>query len=84
MFIIILIYKLKYTDLIYPNTLVVDDICDSGETLKKVPGVYTATLHYKKSAIVKPTLYAKLIETEDNWVIYPWERYDSAPVRDNT
>ena len=75
---------LKYTNLIYPNTLVVDDICDSGETLKKAPGVYTATLHYKKSAIVKPTLYAKLIETEDNWVIYPWERYDSAPVRDNT
>ena len=28
---------LKYTDLIYPNTLVVDDICDSGETLKNAP-----------------------------------------------
>ena len=70
--------------LIYPNTLVIDDICDSGETLKNAPGVYTATLHYKKSAIVKPTLYAELIEIEDNWVVYPWERYDSAPVRDNT
>ena len=66
------------------RVLIVDDICDSGETLKNAPGVYTATLHYKKSAIVKPTLYAELIEIEDNWVVYPWERYDSAPVRDNT
>tara|TARA_B100000575_G_scaffold150079_1_gene119670 strand:- start:353 stop:745 length:393 start_codon:yes stop_codon:yes gene_type:complete len=75
---------LKYTNEIYPNTLVVDDICDSGETLKNAPGVYTATLHYKKSAIVKPTLYAELVEVEDNWVVYPWERYDSEPIRDNT
>ena len=75
---------LKYTSAIYPNTLVVDDICDSGATLKDSPGVYTATLHYKKSAIVEPTIYAELVEVEDNWIVYPWERHDSAPVRDNT
>ena len=75
---------LKYTGAIYPNTLVVDDICDSGATLKDSPGVYTATLHYKKSAIVEPTIYAELVEVEDNWIVYPWERHDSAPVRDNT
>ena len=75
---------LKYTSAIYSNTLVVDDICDSGATLKDSPGVYTATLHYKKSAIVEPTIYAELVEVEDNWIVYPWERHDSAPVRDNT
>tara|TARA_R100001463_G_scaffold123619_3_gene180374 strand:- start:968 stop:1360 length:393 start_codon:yes stop_codon:yes gene_type:complete len=74
---------LKYTNVIYPNTLVVDDICDSGATLKNSPGVYTATLHYKKSAIVKPTIYGELLEDEDKWIIYPWEEHNSAPVRDN-
>ena len=38
---------LPYTDVILPNTLVVDDICDSGVTLEKAPGVWTAVLHYK-------------------------------------
>ncbi len=75
---------LKYTNEIYPNTLVVDDICDSGETLKNAPGVYTATLHYKKSAIFKPNVYAEIVVKEDNWIIYPWEKHNSAPVRDNT
>jgi len=33
---------LPYTDVILPNTLVVDDICDSGVTLEKAPGVWTS------------------------------------------
>ena len=66
-----------YTDLIDPNTLVVDDICDSGKTIKEAPGVYTATLHYKKSAIVKPDVYASLLVNERQWLVYPWENEDS-------
>ena len=71
-----------YTNLVAPNTLVVDDICDSGKTIKEAPGVYTATLHYKKSAIVKPSVYASLLLNESQWIVYPWERQDSEPIQD--
>ena len=66
-----------YTQAVGPNTLVVDDICDSGVTLKDAPGVYTATLHYKSSAIVKPSVYASLLLNENQWLSYPWEEDDS-------
>ncbi len=62
-----------YTQAVGPNTLVVDDICDSGVTLKDAPGVYTATLHYKSSAISKPNVYASLLLNESQWISYPWE-----------
>jgi hypoxanthine phosphoribosyltransferase len=62
-----------YTQSVGPNTLVVDDICDSGVTLKDAPGVYTATLHYKSSAISKPNVYASLLLNESQWISYPWE-----------
>lgn len=71
-----------YTNLVGPNTLVVDDICDSGVTIKEAPGVYTATLHYKSSAIAKPNVYANLLLNESQWLVYPWERQDSEPIQD--
>ena len=70
-----------YTNLIDPNTLVVDDICDSGVTIKEAPGLYTATLHYKSSAIVKPSVYASLLLNENQWIVYPWENNDSEMVQ---
>jgi hypothetical protein len=71
-----------YTNLIDPNTLVVDDICDSGKTIKEAPGVYTATLHYKSSAIAKPSVYASLLLNENQWLVYPWENDDSKTIQD--
>ena len=73
---------IPYTELIDPNTLVVDDICDSGVTIKEAPGVYTATLHYKKSAIVEPNIYASLLLNERQWLVYPWENEDSKAIQD--
>ena len=70
-----------YTQAVGPNTLVVDDICDSGVTLKDAPGVYTATLHYKSSAIVKPSVYASLLLNENQWLVYPWENEDSNTIQ---
>ena len=70
-----------YTNLINPNTLIVDDICDSGVTIRDTPGVYTATLHYKKSAIAKPTIYASLLLNENQWIQYPWEIDDSEMIQ---
>ena len=73
---------LPYTDVILPNTLVVDDICDSGVTLEKAPGVWTAVLHYKPhTSCLEPTMYA-FVHEGDEWIIYPWERDDSETIQD--
>jgi hypoxanthine phosphoribosyltransferase len=71
---------IPYVTKINKDTLVVDDICDTGETLKNTVAGYTATLHYKKTAGFTPDFYAKEIGTE--WIVYPWERKDSEAVQD--
>jgi len=75
------------------NTLIVDDICDSGETLDKLIKKYqtlysfpfnlkTAVLHYKPhTSIIEPTFYACKFKSDD-WVVYPWENKDSKPIQD--
>ena len=74
--------NLPYSDVITPNTLVIDDICDSGVTLKDGPGVYTAVLHQKpETSCFTPNVWAEL-HLGDEWIIYPWERQDSEPIQD--
>jgi len=75
------------------DTLVVDDICDSGETLykfvKKYQTLYkspfnlkTAVLHYKPhTTCFKPTYYVKEWNSND-WIVYPWEMESSKPIQD--
>tara|TARA_B110000914_G_scaffold163671_1_gene144166 strand:+ start:411 stop:956 length:546 start_codon:yes stop_codon:yes gene_type:complete len=73
---------LPYVGLVGPNTLVVDDICDTGVTLDKGPGVYTAVLHYKPhTSCFQPTMWSE-IHNGDEWLIYPWETKDSLPIQD--
>lgn len=72
--------NIPYVDRINKDTLVVDDICDTGETLKNSIAMYTATLHYKPTAGFTPDFYAKEVGTE--WIIYPWERKDSDAIQD--
>ena len=72
--------NIPYVDRINKDTLVVDDICDTGETLKKSIAMYTATLHYKPTAGFTPDFYAK--EVGSDWIVYPWERKDSDAVQD--
>jgi len=65
------------------DVLIVDDICDSGVTLNnyilfKCP---TATIHYKRSAVVEPTFWYETVK-EDEWIVYPWEREDSLTIQD--
>ena len=76
-----------------PDTLIVDDICDSGETLdnlvKKYQTLYsfpfnlkTAVLHYKPhTSCFEPTFYAEKWN-KDVWLVYPWEREDSETIQD--
>jgi len=69
-----------------PNTLIIDDICDSGYTLKEcyiIPkSQHTAVLHYKPhTSIIEPDLYACKFESDD-WIVYPWEEVDSKAIQD--
>ena len=66
------------------HCLIVDDICDSGESLlhymrntsnpDKAKDYITATIFYKKNKLgIIPDLYYKY--KEDMWIVFPWE-YD--------
>lgn len=72
--------NIPYVERINKDTLVIDDICDTGETLKNSIALYTATLHYKPTAGFTPDFYAKEVGSE--WIVYPWERKDSDAVQD--
>jgi len=59
--------------------LVVDDIWDSGQTMRSVldylgdEDVTTATLFYKEGAQGRPNYYAESNQ-ENEWIVYPWEK----------
>jgi hypoxanthine phosphoribosyltransferase len=73
---------LPWSDVMLPNTLVIDDICDTGVTLKNTIGVYTAVLHHKPhTSCYKPNIYAQ-IHKGDEFIYYPWERKDAEPIQD--
>lgn len=72
--------NLPWSDVMLPNTLVVDDICDTGVTLKNCIGGYTAVLHYKPhTSCYKPDIYATIHEGNE-FIYYPWERKDAEPI----
>lgn len=73
---------LPWSDVMLPDTLVVDDICDSGVTLRDCVCSYTAVLYHKPhTANFVPTLFAAIHEG-DEWIIYPWENKDSEQIQD--
>ena len=71
---------MPYIDTINKNTLVIDDICDTGKTLNESPGWMHAVLHYKPTANFTPICWGKEIGKE--WIVYPWEREDSETIQD--
>lgn len=64
------------------HCLVVDDIVDSGRTIKKFigDGFFTASLYLKPHSLYKPDYCWK--ETSE-WVEFPWEIQNSESVEDN-
>lgn len=72
------------------ETLIIDDICDSGETLtelnNKIPNIFpqfiTGVLHYKPhTSCISPHYYAE-IHKGDEWIVYPWENINSKAIQD--
>jgi hypoxanthine phosphoribosyltransferase len=70
----------------FPNILIVDDICDSGETFKRWftfnPEYTFACLHFKPhTSDFNPTFSSNKF-LSDAWLVYPWEREDSKTIQD--
>tara|TARA_R100001126_G_scaffold45295_1_gene25630 strand:- start:196 stop:603 length:408 start_codon:yes stop_codon:yes gene_type:complete len=64
------------------NILIVDDIADSGFTLKAWSRYPTAVLHYKPhTSDVVPDLWAVEHKTDD-WIVYPWEHPEAKNIQD--
>ena len=68
------------------NILIVDDICDSGETFKefflKYPDSTFACLHFKPhTSDFNPDFSANKFFSDD-WICYPWEEKDSQTIQD--
>ena len=80
-------YDWAYTDnddrgTLVDDLLVVDDIADTGETLKDFQNKHNVicTFHYHEQSIVKPDFYCE--EKGDKWIVYPWETEDSDEIQD--
>jgi len=65
------------------NALVVDDVSDTGESLKVAlehllkmgaVSVKTVTIYYKPHSILKPDYFA---HSTSDWIIFPWERLEA-------
>ena len=68
---------LPMVETIGKNTLVVDDMSDSGVTLSKMPGQWSAVLFHKPhTSCFTPNVYSKLHEG-DEWLVFPWEEFDA-------
>ncbi len=83
-------YKAKKVNVVSPlntypiknkNVLIIDDVADSGQTLKQAidlvkdhspASILTAALHYKPRSHTKPDIYSRKI-ADDVWIVYPWE-----------
>ena len=64
------------------NTLVVDDMTDSGVTMNEMPGQWTAVLFHKPhTSCFTPNVYSKLHE-EDEWLVFPWEKSTAPAIQD--
>jgi uncharacterized protein len=65
------------------KTIVVDDIADTGITLKEADeiGFITATLSMRSTSLTAPRYFGEFI-TGDEWLVFPWEKLDSIPVQD--
>ena len=78
-------HQFSKEDLNNKKVLIVDDIWDTGETMKAVLQellehncmVSTATLVYKNSnSSIAPTFYDKIVERDDVWTVFPWEKHE--------
>ena len=71
-------HKLKIPVLLYPtkDSLVVDDISDTGLTLQRMKNKKIATLYSTDWTIAKPDWFIAKKPSKNTWIIFPWEAED--------
>ena len=65
----------------FNRLLIVDDICDTGYSMKEVVDEYkerghevlTFALYYKESSVYKPDFIWQTIPEDSPWIIFPFE-----------
>jgi uncharacterized protein len=73
-------------DSVNKDVIIIDDIADTGETLKKYKShpvsekSYYVTIHEHEQSIVKPEY--SVINKGDKWIVYPWETTNSEEIQD--
>lgn len=81
-FAVMLSHKMNIPLLMAPteNCIIIDDICDSGESLvhyyrnssgNELNKYHIVTMYYKDNELVQPEFYMN--KKEDKWIVYPWE-----------
>lgn len=63
------------------DLLIVDDICDTGYTMREVAHTYkesghnvrTAVLYYKEGSVFLPDFIWQSLPLDANWIEFPWE-----------
>jgi len=74
--------NLPYVDTPIEGTMTIDDICDSGVTLRDYKSTWKGALWFKpNTSCFTPTCWAEE-HTGEEWLIFPWERYDSIAKQD--
>jgi len=70
-------------EIVSSSVLIVDDICDTGNTLTPYRQLNNpiVTIHYKISALLEPNFWFKLAP-QNEWIVYPWEQKDSKTIPD--
>jgi len=72
--------QLPIVDSPFLDSLVVDDIVDSGITLKKYSNYISAALVVKPHSLIFPNFHAIVT---DQWVKFPWEVQNDETIEDN-
>ena len=71
-------HHLNLPMLMHPSrdSLVCDDISDTGKTLQSYRNRTIATLYSTKWTKAKPDFFVELKKRKDDWVVFPWENYE--------
>jgi hypoxanthine phosphoribosyltransferase len=57
------------------NTLIVDDIADTGKSLSYFEEHFIVTLFYHQDSTIKPDIWLR--KKTDKWIVFPWENYSA-------